>query len=273
MKVKPWNKKIVSLLLSTMSGVFGIQSFIYIFIDFSKHQKIKVAVIIINIFLLISLYIGLLIYANKKKTRKMRINNNTVNITFGNLFQNTDGLYVINFNEYLDTQVNDKIILPSSLNGQILLNHKDEISAIDNEIINSSDCIVNIIGENKRRVEGKKIKYRLGTCFRYNDFIGMAFSRFDDNNHAFLEAEDYLYCLSYGWKQINYVYNNKNLYIPLMGTGITRGSFFSHTPKQKLLQLMIDTLRISNVKFSSTITINFVISDEFFNEISLYDLK
>lgn len=271
MKVKFSNHKLWKFFTAFLSVLCSIESFILLFITIS--DKCKIIAAIINICIIILVFFSLLIYANRITEKSFKIGTNKIKIKFGELMAVTDGLKVINFNEYFDTKVDEKVVSSNTLHGKILDKYKNEITEIDNEILNSSDCNENIISKNVSRVDGKTTQYDLGTCFRYKDFIGLAFSKFDKNNHAYLNLEDYFYCLAKGWEQINAMYNNANLYIPLMGRGLTRGKFITNLSAQQMLQIMIDVLRISNIKFSDDITITFLLKPELNKEISLFDIK
>ena len=71
---------------------------------------------IIMIFIFILIYILIWRRANLLTNIIINIDGSTVNIKSGDLFEE-QGFKVIPFNEYFDTQVDDKIIANSSLNG------------------------------------------------------------------------------------------------------------------------------------------------------------
>ena len=57
------------------------------------------------------------IYANKRNSISLTINNSTVEVKFGDLFSEESDWKSIAFNEYYDTIVDDEIIAQSTLNG------------------------------------------------------------------------------------------------------------------------------------------------------------
>jgi len=68
------------------------------------------------LFLFLLIYILIWLEANLLTNITINIDGSTVNIKSGDLFEE-QGFKVIPFNEYFDTQVDDKIIANSSLNG------------------------------------------------------------------------------------------------------------------------------------------------------------
>ena len=102
-----------------------------IFIDIPRNFKLLVGIIY-----LIVLVIAYLIYwhnANKMTQTIIKIGLTTVIVKSGNIFEE-DGLKVIAFNEYFDTEVNDKIIAKKSLNGQFIRNHIDDVEKLNSDI-------------------------------------------------------------------------------------------------------------------------------------------
>lgn len=118
----------------------------------------------------------------------------------------------------------------------------------------------------------KNTKYKLGTCFKYKDYIFVAFSKFDEQYRAYLDMPDYLFCLTNFWIELNRVYNGENIVVPLLGSGITRiGN--SNITKQEQLTLIIDSLKYSNLVFTHDATITIILPESLKNEIRLFNLK
>ena len=269
MKVKPCNFKLLGLYVKLLSSFFTLESFTLIFFEIEK--KYKWVAFLVNIVFMLLIYLGCLIFANLKTLKKVKIGNTRVIVKFGDLFAKK-GVKVIAFNEFFDTKVDDKLISTNTLNGKVLKEKIIDIKAFDNALLKDSDCKKNIVEQNVQRLAGKSIRYKLGTCFKYKDIIAVAFSRFDAQNHAFLNQEDYFYCLTNFWKELNLVYSGENVYIPLLGSGITRGCLFEKSSYQDLLNMLLVTLKYNNLSFASGITISIMLSEDMKDEISIFDI-
>jgi hypothetical protein len=73
------------------------------------------------------------------------------------------------------------------------------------------------------------------------------------------------------WKEIDRVYANTPVFIPLLGSGITR---FTDTPNKdnlSLIKCLLCTLKMSGVHIKQTITI--CLTKKTMNDINIYELK
>lgn len=266
----------MKLLLQYLS-ILGILSLILDFINWSEvnslisiSKKISEYRIIIKISILCLIYICLFLYANFKKRVRFSINNTDILLKEGNLFEEK-GLKVIAFNEYFDTIVDDVIIANSTLNGYFISNYVANIEDLDNLIEN--DIYLNEYNNNINinRKRGKQKKYSLGSIFKYKDeYLLTALTRFNNKNEAFLELREYYLFLLKFWEEISRVYAGKSVIIPLLGSGITRFQDFEAN-SQDLLRMMLLSLKISRIRYTSGITI--VLSEDKLKEINLYHLK
>lgn len=83
---------------------------------------------------------------------------------------------------------------------------------------------------------------------------------------------EYEQCLINLWREVNRVYSGIAVYVPLLGSGVTRFDNSGWSPsKQDLLKCMICTLRTSKAVFSAPITI--ILTEKAMEEINLYDLR
>lgn len=223
-----------------------------------------ICLVIFLIFILVS------VCAYKTKEKKLQINHNNIYIKFGDIFRES-GNKVIAFNEYFDTQVDEKIISSKTLNGYVVKNHIKNIVQFDNEIQN--DSYLRPIKTNVSRTNGGKTnKYELGSCFRHDDIIAVAFTKFDKNDNARLTLNEYYCCLLNFWKDLNRVYNSENIVIPLLGSGITRIENGDKITSEEKLKILLHTLKYSTTSFSKDITITFVLNISDKNNIKLYNI-
>lgn len=113
------------------SALAGAVSLILAFIDIDQDLRLKIGISFVGF--LIMVYIVMLIVANEKNSKKIRINDTDVKIEYGDIFEQ-DGVKVIAFNEFFDTQVDNHIISQSSLNGQYIVKRTGGAEAIDSVI-------------------------------------------------------------------------------------------------------------------------------------------
>lgn len=270
-KLNFFDKKLLSLNFSIISAIFLIESFVLSFFEIGNCPK-KI-LFFITIVVIICIYIIIYFHNYSKEQISFSIGNNRITIKFGDIFIE-DGIIVAGFNEYFDTLVDEKIIEASSINGQVIKRFINNISSLDKEISNDLNCKNNIVETNSNRSEGKKTIYRLGTCYNAEKFIAVALTRFDEYNKGYLNLIDYLPCLVHFWKQLNKVYpGDKNILIPLLGTGKTRSDFINRVSPQQIIEIMLKTLEFTNVKFSNNISIVFVLPENIKENICLYKLR
>ncbi len=222
-------------------------------------------------------YIYLWFKANLLTSVKIDIEGSEVNIKAGDIFEQ-DGLKVIAFNEYFDTQVDDKIIASKSLNG-IFINRyfKDSVCKLD-EHVKNYDFEENKLEVNSTRKFGKKQKFKIGTICLYKfqnneEFILTAFSKFDDKNQATLTMPEYLEFLIKFWDEINRVYAQKSVTVPIFGSGITRIKEHKNISDEELLKIMLWTFRISEMRFKYPAKLTIVIHKDKIDKINLLDVE
>ena len=118
----------------------------------------------------------------------------------GNIFDSND-LKVINFNEYFDTKVDNKLIAENSLNGKFIQNIlKNETKKLDDEI--EKQLEEKIISINQNRKLGKKKQYNLGEIVEYDDYLLTSLTKFTDDNRAILSLKEYLEFLMNFWDNL-----------------------------------------------------------------------
>jgi len=198
-------------------------------------------------------------------------------VKFGDIFSEHADLKAIAFNEYFDTLVDDKVIAKSTLNG-IFINKffKDKIDELDDIIFTDTHLCEVIVAENVARSTGKKTKYKLGTICVVNDYLLTALTRFETDNRAFLEINDYINCLLNFWNEVDRVYAGKTVALPVLGSGITRFKGCDNISDQELLEHIIWTFKVSRIKFTYPSKVKIVVyksKSEKTNLVKLKDLE
>ena len=202
-----------------------------------------------------------------KNTVNLTIRRTNVSVECGNIFE-ADGLRVVGCDSHFDTRVDDVIIAKNSLHGQLVLEHgkKEDIEkAVEAEAIR--------LGLQKN-LDGL-YNFPLGTVIRYESsvdnhtYLLLAMAELNAHYEVHTNMAKYELMLMKMWKEINRVYANYNVVLPLLGAGIAR---FDDGPKYSdaLLRCMLCTLNSSGVTFNSKIEILIYGDSE---DIQLYEYK
>ncbi len=269
MRINFFNKKLIEQYLQIVSVILAVESFVLMFVELSCLAKILTPIISLIVYIIV--YLIMYESACRQDEREIKIGNTRIYLKFGDLF-NESGNKVIACNEYFDSIVDDKLISSKTLHGKVMKEYIKDISDFDKQLDNDIDCKNKIIERNCKRNSGKTNKYELGTCFKYKDFIFVSFTKFDEQNRAYLNLPDYMYCLSNFWNELNRTYNAENVVIPLMGSGITRRPDSSSITKQEQLEMLVNSLKYSNLSFSHDVTITIVLPENLKNEISIFKI-
>ena len=272
MKVSIFDKDILKQFSNICATIIAILSAVLIFLDIPNQWRITSGVVYV-VFLSV-IYIFLWIRANRLRQIDIKIGITTVVIKSGDIFKE-DGLKAIAFNEYFDTRVDDKIIAKKSLNGQFILNHIDDVDKLNSDIESDDDLKNSIIGKGVKRKQGKTTKYKLGSSILINDeYILTAFSRFNKNNQAELTIQEYVNFLLTFWNEINRLYAQRSVTVPVFGSGITRfKNGFEDIDINELLRIMIWTFKVSKIKFAYPAKLTIIVHNDLLNQVNLYKLK
>lgn len=268
MRVSFFDKSILkkfSVVVAFLSSVVGILA-ISINID---NKYIWIWFVSWGVVLLL-IYFGLWICANRTKQSTFKVNGTNVNVYVGDIFNEKNGLKVIPMNEYFDTKVDDVIVSKNSLHGIYLLEHCKSIELFD-ELVKQKLEIKRV--NDKRIVEGHQNAYDLGSIVENDGYLLTAFTKFDDKNKAYLHGKDYLYFWGSFWVNLDEIFAGRNVYIPLFGSGMTRFKDYSPT-NQELLENILFTMRKTGFKNKyPNKSINIVIYKDNANDIDFYHLK
>ncbi|MCM3671653.1 DUF6430 domain-containing protein [Mesobacillus maritimus] len=269
-KVGFFDKGLFKDYLTFLSPISLILSFFSIAISIPDKYKGITATAIFILFLIV--YISFWVKANLQNKTVLSINNSTVEVKIGDIFAEP-GLKVIAFNEYFDTQVDNKIISEATLNGLYIKRKITDVAELDQFINQDEHLTDNIIEQNQNRKQGKKAKYKLGTIFQNDDYLLTAFSKFDDKNRAYLHMNDFVNFLMNFWNEVDIVYNGRSISIPLLGAGITRLKGYETITEQELLELLIWSFKICKIKFNYPSAVSIIIHESIKDKIDFYKLK
>ena len=204
----------------------------------------------------IVLYIGGVIIASglfacwqtwRNTSLELKISN-TLNVTVseGDIFDyaGNDNYVIIPVNEYFDTIVNESIINKGTIHGQFIQRYyKDNHSKlhVETEAYFTENKIK---GKEvaRRGSEGYKKKYPLGTCAiikkENTNFVLLALTHFDEEDHAYVELSEFGRSISTMCKTLADKVEDKPIYMPLMGMGMSR----LNQTGQFILKYTLDTI-------------------------------
>ncbi|MBS7577989.1 MULTISPECIES: macro domain-containing protein [unclassified Enterococcus] len=276
-KVSFFDKRLLKKFWQVFSGVGGTISFILLFWDIPK--KYKIVALLITVIILIIYYVNVWRIANQQKKITLHFGESSVDIYFGDIFQSEDeDLKIITFNEYFDTEIRDnpQLISPTTINGKFIKKNKNKISLF-NEIIDNDEHLNSemLIRTNHNRKYGKKKQYRLGSLVHLSDnYLAVAGSKFDKKNNANITMREYIGFLLTFWGEVDRLYNNQSVVIPVFGSGILRFTDgYANASAQELLEIIIWTFKISRIKIAYPSRIKIVVFENKSDMYNLYKLK
>lgn len=270
-KVGFFDKRVIKKFLESTAVVSGALSFAVIFFDIPAEWKLKVGLAFLA--LLAIIYLVIWFWSNNLNSIDINVEGSDVSIKTGDIFQQP-GLKAIAFNEYFDTQVDNKIIGETSLNGVFIQSHLGiPPSELDRYIEEYAFDDREVLEENEARKQGKKKRYQIGTICLYEDYLMTAFSKFDENNKALLTMPEYLEFLINFWDKVNNVYAQQSVSTTIFGSGITRIKGHKNISDEDLLKIMLWTFRISEMRFKYPAKLTIVIHKDKINQINLLDIK
>jgi hypothetical protein len=250
-------------ILAGIETVFAVSSISFEKIFEGQNWLVRL-LYVIALFVIISAVTFFIKYLISKRGITIAVGNTTVTIKQGDIFK-ANGWKVIAFNEYFDTSVG-QVISSTSLNGIFIEKHVSDINDLNEVIASETDDNTKY----KRDTKNSRDVFPLGRIIPYKDeYMLLAFSHFDNNN-AHLSTKDYEHCLRVMWNEISRTYNNRPIFIPLLGSGITRFEDIPHNDID-LLKCLLCTLRTSRAEIKQPITI--LLKKEILNKINLYELN
>jgi hypothetical protein len=256
------------------SGVAATISFILLFCDIPKQHKI--VTLTCTLILLLIYYIGTWRKAKNQTSITLKFGESYVDVKFGDIFKSDkDDLKVISFNEYFDTEVG-KLVSPRTINGKFLEMNKNRISEIQSIIAKDEHLNQEMyVSTNEKREQGNKKRYQLGSLVDLsNNYLAVAGSKFDSEDKANVTMREYIGFLLTFWNEVNRMYNNQSVVIPVFGSGILRfADGYAGATGQDLLEIIIWTFKISRIKIAYPSRVKIVVFQNKSDMYNLYKLK
>ncbi|MNF75071.1 hypothetical protein D3C84_571240 [compost metagenome] len=161
------------------------------------------------------------------------------------------------------------------MNGLFIMQHltDDTVNDLNEYISKYPFPPEEILDKNISRENGKTQRYSIGSICVYNNYLLTAFSKFNDQNMAYLTMPDYLGFLIKFWDNVNRVYSQESVSVPIFGSGITRIKEHKNISDEELLKIMLWTFRISEMRFKYPAKLTIVIHKDKIKNINLLDIE
>ncbi|EHB3782755.1 hypothetical protein JXE69_000330 [Salmonella enterica subsp. houtenae serovar 17:z29:-] len=244
----------LKFLKKSNSWALGIMTVVFTFVPEAVFGKYKLLlnssgeanvvltrILIFIVTLVLSIVINAM-YLYCRRSISIRGGNYSIQVKYGNIFKMHACKKVIPFDECFSTNVGDapSDINPDSVCGQYLR---------DNSIQDMQFLIghAQLKSAKSRSKYQSKEKYDSGKLVPHGDYLLMAFAKLDKNGLGILSRGEFIDCLSILWEEIDKYYGQKDVCIPVLGSGVTRMDGESLT-QQELLDIIIGTYKLSTRK-------------------------
>lgn len=219
--------------------------------NYFEAQDINIIVFRVMFFVIVFIFVSLIyaIILNFQNHVTIKGHNYLIEIRYGDIFKYKNSKRVINFDECFTTHIGDLTadINSTSICGQYLLSHPD----LDIQQLIDTFKITPAKGKSKYQ---NKSRYSPGTIIPNGDDLLMAFAKLDEKGKGrFFSRDEYLDCLDLLWKELENYYADKDVYIPVLGSGTTSfdGSDGASFTQQELLDIMICSYKLSSHKIKA----------------------
>ena len=193
-----------------------------------------------------------LLYVKNRQNVYIKGKNYNIHIQYGDLFEMNKCKKIIPFDECFTTSVGKRPedIKSKSICGQYL--EKNPIHDMQ-ALINNAQLKPQ---KNKSKYQGKEC-YESGRLVPRGDDLLLAFAKLDKDGLGKMSQEEYINCLSVLWKEIDKYYGQRDICIPVLGSGITRMDNTLLT-QQELLDIIISSYKISPYKIKAPYKLHIV---------------
>lgn len=246
-------KKSSTWAISISTGIFTIvpETFFGKYklgLDVLNETNIILNRVLFFVSMLVLSMIGNAIWLHYRKKIQIKGKNYIIQIEYGDILKIRDCKKVINFDECFTTSVGDtpSEIKPSSICGQYL--NDNPIQDTDmKSLINQANLKPDI----RKSKHQNRDRYDSGKLVPNGGYLLMAFAKLDkDGRGRFFSRDEFLDCLSVLWKEIEKYYSQKDVCIPILGSGITcmNGESNASLTQQELLDIIIWSYKLSSHK-------------------------
>ena len=208
-------------------------------LPFSNEINIVLTRFFVCMIIIVSSMLLYTLYSHFRKEVYIKGSNYNIVISYGNLFDSQNCKKVIPFDECFTTTVGQAPgdINPDSICGQFLA-----ANSIQNMALLIADA--NLKPAKSKSKYQKQIRYNSGSIVPYNDYLLLAFAKLDENGLGRLSFDEYRDCLFLLWEELDKHYGQKDVCIPILGSGVTRINDVSPT-QQELLEIILLSYKLS----------------------------
>lgn len=263
-------------------AAFGVLSIVLSFISWdemgvtSKCHRFFLLVAIV----LVSFAISIICLWVKQRNKLWEQGEKCIQAIYGDLLKISknkrfEKIVVIPVNTTFDTVVGDGIVSPGSIHGRWIKKFCSEGHTVDelDKLIQANFSTRKIapysVQDESEKPKGKRTMYPRGTVAVIDDdhthYYLLALSHFDENLNAQCSKEELLSVIT---RMIDFYDKNGQglpIYIPLMGSGISRANV---TPEESL-QIITDLLKLNRQKIHGEA--NIVVYSKLKSQVSIFD--
>lgn len=205
-----------------------------------KNTVINRILVVIITFIITTIIYAL--YITLRKCITIKGKNYSIEIKYENIFDMHNCKKVIPFDECFTTSVGNKPsdVNPDSICGQYLTAHPVQ------DIQSLIDSIQLKTAKGKSRYNNMD-RYDSGKLVPNGEFLLLSYARLNKDGLGRMSRDEYLDCLSLLWEEIDKYYGQKDVCIPILGSGVTRVDGESLT-QQELLDIIIESYKLSTHK-------------------------
>lgn len=195
------------------------------------------------------------VYSLFRRKVKIQGENYSIVIEYGDLLKKKNCQRVINFDECFTTTIGIGAadIKKDTVCGQYLqLNPNLDVEHL--VISSAKPC-------RRKSKYNNKTCYEPGTLVPNGDDLLMAFTRLESNGKSLkFTVEEYLKCLELLWEEIDNNYCQKDVCIPLLGSGVARfeNGNTQSIPKEELIGLIVSSYKLSQHKLKDSNSLHIV---------------
>lgn len=237
----------IDFLVKSGTWAVSITTLIFTFVPEKCFEKNIIRNRMLTLFCVFIIVVSIyLLFLKFRSSVSFKGHNYEIIVEYGDIFKMDNCKKVINFDECYTINVGDAPgdIKPTSICGQYLKIHPylDIEKIIKNSKIKAENELSQYMGNKK---------YKSGKLILNGDDLLMAFAKLDaDGRGKFFSHKEFLDCLSLLWEEIDKYYGQKDVCIPILGSGLTR---INETPltQQELLDIIIGSYKLSphKIKF------------------------
>jgi hypothetical protein len=194
--------------------------------------------------LVLSIVINAL-YTYFRRSVRIKGKNYSIQIEYGDILEIHNCKKIIPFDECFTTSVGRA---PSDVNPESICGQYLKANPIENMQKLIDDAKLKPL-RSKSKYQSKE-RYESGKLVPNGDDLLLAFAKLDEDGLGGFSHDDFLDCLSTLWKEIDKHYGQKDVCIPILGSGVTRIDGISLT-QQELLDIIIGSYKLSTHKIKA----------------------